>query len=322
MATIRSGTTRRRFLTTAASLVATTAIARPAISRLADRPLITHGIQSGDVTADSAVIWARSDRPSRLMVEVSASDSFRDIRDVVYADALPEADFTAKLLLEKLPPGEDLFYRARFQDLSFSSVLGEPLIGRVRTAPSDKRSVSFVWSGDCAGQGWGIDEAHGGMRTFATMLRNRPDFFIHCGDSIYADDPIHSERKLSDGGVWKNIVTEEKSHRAETLADFRGNYKYNLLDVNVRAFNAEVPMFALWDDHEVSNDWIPPDPQSGRRADVRMHSSLPMPAAPITNSSRYGTRRESRRVSTERSRMGRCSISSCSIFVPTATPST
>src|SRR5262249_43944101 len=36
-----------------------------------------------------------------------------------------------------------------------------------------------------------------------------------------------------------------------------GNYKYNLLDKNVLAFNAEVPLFAQWDDHEVTNDWCP-----------------------------------------------------------------
>ncbi len=44
---------------------------------------------------------------------------------------------------------------------------------------------------------------------------------------------------------------------AETLAEYRGNYKYNLLDANLRAFNAEVPMFAQWDDHEVADDWCP-----------------------------------------------------------------
>jgi alkaline phosphatase D len=44
---------------------------------------------------------------------------------------------------------------------------------------------------------------------------------------------------------------------AHSLAQFRGNYKYNLLDDNVRAFHAEVPMFAQWDDHEVTNDWSP-----------------------------------------------------------------
>ena len=113
-----------------------------------------------------------------------------------------------------------------------------------------------MWSGDTAG-GWGIDEARGGMRTYATMLKCRPDFFIHSGDHIYADCPIQAERKLPDGGVWKNIVTEEKSKIAQTLAEFRGNYKYNLLDKNLLAFNAEVPMLAQWDDHEVTNDWCP-----------------------------------------------------------------
>ena len=66
-----------------------------------------------------------------------------------------------------------------------------------------------------------------------------------------------AELKLPDGEVWRNIVTEEKSVVAQTLAQFRGNYKYNWLDANFRAFHAEVPMFAQWDDHEVTNDWAP-----------------------------------------------------------------
>jgi alkaline phosphatase D len=110
------------------------------------------------------------------------------------------------------------------------------------------------------GQGWGIDPARGGMRTYATMLKNRPDFFIHCGDNIYADFPIAAEKKLPDGGIWRSIVTEEKSKPAETLADYRGNYKYNLLDDNLRAFNAAVPTFALWDNHEVMETWWPDEP--------------------------------------------------------------
>jgi alkaline phosphatase D len=117
--------------------------------------------------------------------------------------------------------------------------------------------VSFVWSGDAAGQGWGIDPARGGMRTYRTMLDSRPDFFIHSGDHIYADCPVPSELKLPNGEVWRNIVTEEKSVVAHSLAQFRGNYKYNWLDENFRAFHAEVPMFAQWDDHEVTNDWSP-----------------------------------------------------------------
>jgi alkaline phosphatase D len=260
--TLRTGAplTRRRFLTTAASSAAITAaggIARPFISRADDRPVITHGIQSGDVSLDSGMVWARADRPSRMLVEVATSDSFKTIRSAVYVDALPETDFTAKALIEGLPAGQDIFYRVRFQDHSFPTMLSEPQVGRFRTAPSERRTISFVWSGDTAGGGWGIDESRGGMRTYSTMLQCRPDFFIHSGDHIYADCPVHAEQTLPNGQLWKNIVTEEKSRVAQTLAEFRGNYKYNLLDANLRAFNAEVPMLAQWDDHEVTNDWCP-----------------------------------------------------------------
>ena len=45
--------------------------------------------------------------------------------------------------------------------------------------------------------------------------------------------PILAEQKMPDGGVWKNLVSEDKAKPAETLAEFRGNYKYNLVDKNV-----------------------------------------------------------------------------------------
>ena len=256
----RAPLTRRRFLATAASSAALTilgGIAKPPLSRAADRPLITHGVQSGDVSIDSGVVWARTDRPARMLLEVATSDRFTDIRSAIAIDALPESDFTAKALLEDLPAGQDIFYRIRFEDLASPTIVGETQVGHFRTAPSHRRSVSFVWSGDTAGQGWGIDESRGGMRTYATMLKSRPDFFIHSGDSIYADCPIEPELKLPNGEVWRNLVTEEKSCVARSLADYRGNYKYNLLDANLLQFNAEVPTFAQWDDHEVANDWWP-----------------------------------------------------------------
>jgi alkaline phosphatase D len=258
--------TRRRFLMNAASSAAASAlgaIAKPNLSRASDRPTIPHGVQSGDVSTDSGVVWARSDRASRMLVEIATSDSFKAIRNAVFVDALPQTDFTAKALIEGLPAGQDIFYRIRFQDHAFPAILSEPLTGRFRTAPGERRDVPFTWSGDTAGGGWGIDEARGGMRAYSTMRNARPDFFIHCGDHIYADCPMSPQQRLPNGQVWNNLVTAEKTKVAETLAEFRGNYKYNLLDRNVRAFNAEVPIVALWDDHEVTNDWIPNEPLSG-----------------------------------------------------------
>lgn len=253
---------RRRFLELAAAST-TVGVARwsaPFLSRAADRPLITHGLQSGDISADSAIVWARTDRPARMLVDAATSDRFRNILQSVAVDTLAESDFTAKALLDRLPAGQEIFYRVAFQDLSEPTIVGEQMVGRFRTAPIDRRSVSFVWSGDTVGQGWGIDEARGGMKTYATMLGNRPDFFIHSGDTVYADDALQAEVKLPDGGIWKNVLTEEKSRAAQTLEEFRGQYKYNLIDTNLREFNAAVPMLAQWDDHEVTNNWWPGEP--------------------------------------------------------------
>ncbi|MEH2625141.1 alkaline phosphatase D [Bradyrhizobium sp. AZCC 1719] len=250
--------TRRQWLVRSAATFAVAGfggLARPYLSRAADRPLITSGIQSGDVSANSAVVWARADRAARMQVECSASEDFKTIIGTASADALPDADFTSKVLLDGLTPGQDIFYRVRFE--SEPGIAGEAQVGHFRTAPTTRSSVSFAWSGDTTGQGWGIDESRGGMQTYRTMLDNRPDFFIHCGDHIYADCPVERELKLPDGGVWRNLVTEEKSVVAQTLAQFRGNYKYNWLDPNFRAFHAAVPLFAQWDDHEVTNDWAP-----------------------------------------------------------------
>ena len=255
----KQGLTRRRLLARSASTIALAGLGglvRPYLSRAADRPQIVCGIASGDVSAGSAVVWARADRPARMEVECSTIESFATIIRVASKEAQPDHDFTSKVLLEDLPPGQDIFYRVRFDDIA-SGIAGETQAGHFRTAPKDKSSISFVWSGDTAGQGWGIDPARGGTRTYRTMLENRPDFFIHSGDHIYADCPVPAEVKLRNGELWRNIVTEEKSVVAHSLAQFRGNYKYNLLDDNLRAFNAQVPMLAQWDDHEVTNDWSP-----------------------------------------------------------------
>jgi alkaline phosphatase D len=111
--------TRRRFLTggSAALTSGLAGIAAPFISRAQERPIITHGVQSGDVSIDSGVVWARADRPSRMLVEIATAESFTDIRRSVFIDALPETDFTAKALIDGLPAGQDIVYRVHFQDL-------------------------------------------------------------------------------------------------------------------------------------------------------------------------------------------------------------
>ena len=256
---------RRRLLATLGS-AAITGVARPYLSRAADRPLITHGIQSGDVSADSGDgLGARGPAGA----DAGRGRDHRELQDdpsaATFVDALPDSDFTAKALLEGLPAGQDIFYRVRFA----GSCRRRPSSASRRSAASaprraDRRSVSFVWSGDTAGQGWGIDEARGGMRTYATMLQE-PARLLH---------PLRRhhlcrrpDRRRSEAAGRQALEEPRRPRRsrsvAETLAEFRGNYKYNLLDENLRAFNAEVPMFAQWDDHEVTNNWWPGEDLTG-----------------------------------------------------------
>src|SRR3954452_15071129 len=272
---------RRRFLSSAAATGAGV-IAMPYLSRAADRPIVTHGVQSGDVGADGGVVWARADRPSQMMVELATTESFSKVRALPPIAALPESDFTAKILLENLPAGQDIFYRVKFRDLSHVNVSSEPVVGRFRTAPGDGRDVSFVWGGDVAGQGWGINPDDGGMFTFATMRKHRPDFLLHSGDTIYADGPITGEVTLPDGKVWKNLTIPEKAKVAETLDEFRAAHKYNFMDENVRAFNAEVPIFVQWDDHEVTNNWSLSNqlPAAYKVRDIKLPAARAAPAVP------------------------------------------
>ena len=209
---------------------------------------------SGDVTSNSAVVWSRTDRDARLVVDLTSHGRFdRAIRlrgPVTSADD----DFTAQLPLRGLRPGQHYDYRIGFEDSS--GRLGETAVGSFRT-PGRNRPVSFVFTGDTAGQGYGINPEIGGMIAYKAMQQTRPDFFLHSGDNIYADGPIQATVNVADGTVWKNVVTEEVSKVAETLTEYRGRYKYNLLDQNVRDLYADVPIISQWDDHETLNNWYP-----------------------------------------------------------------
>jgi alkaline phosphatase D len=221
------------------------------------RPKILYGVASGDITQGSAVIWSRSDRPARMMIEYAFDESFRKAKQIQGPVALAASDYTARFTLTGLPNGESIFYRVRFQDLEQDQLISAPVNGSFRTVPKVGQNITFAWGGDTAGQGWGINPDFGGMKIYEAMRRLKPDFFIHSGDTVYTDVPIQSEVKLPNGQIWRNLVTEEKSKVAETLKEFRGNYLYNLMDENVRRFNAEVPQLVQWDDHEVRNNWYP-----------------------------------------------------------------
>lgn len=256
----------------APAIAAAAHAARPSgVALVRNRLALPSGIATGDVTADSGVLWSRASGPGRLVASLLAVDDDgsplrggRAFQRVLRGTAASDAtDFTSKINATHLPAGTRFALAMHFEDAEGNA--GETARGSFTTAPGTgalrsggtPRRQSFVWSGDTAGQGWGINEEIGGMRGYAAMHATKPDFFIHAGDTIYADGPIAAEVTEPDGQVWRNLVTEEVSKVAETLNEFRGRHRYNLMDRNVRAMYADVPVIAQWDDHETTNNWYP-----------------------------------------------------------------
>ena len=269
--------------------------ARTGIPLVRNRLTLPSGIATGDVTSDSAVLWSRSSAAGRMIATLRAVDDGGTVlggrgafeRTLRGPRATQASDFTAKIHAGHLPANTRFALEISFED--DGGAAGETVTGTFRTAPDagstngngrtggdvpPSSAQSFVWTGDTAGQGWGINEEIGGMRGYRAMHNTRPDFFIHSGDTVYADGPIAETVVEQDGQVWRNLVTEEVSKVAETLTEYRGRHRYNSLDANMRAMFADVPVIANWDDHETTNNWYPGEILDDPRYTVRDVNTL------------------------------------------------
>ena len=270
------------------------------VALVRNRLTLPSGMATGVVTSDSAVLWSRSSGAGRMTAVLRAVDDGGAIlrgpgafeRTLRGPRATQASDFTAKIHAGNLPSNTRFALEISFED--DGGAAGEAVRGTFRTAPDagtyngkgrtggtsnggevpSSSAQSFVWTGDTAGQGWGINEEIGGMRGYRAMHQTRPDFFIHSGDTVYADGPLAETVVEKDGQVWRNLVTEEVSKVAETLDEYRGRHRYNLMDVNMRAMFADVPVIANWDDHETTNNWYPGEILEDPRYTVRDVNTL------------------------------------------------
>ena len=224
---------------------------------------ITHGFSVGEVTQRSAILWARLNGAGRMRVDLSRDEKFREFRSFLSDKAPQKRDFNIKVSLTGLEPAQRYFIRcgvieSKRNNLEFDDFSGEILSGEFTSATeSEEHNLRFLWSGDTCGQGYGIDTQQGGFLSYSSMSARKPDFFIHCGDQIYADNPIEATRTAEGGLVWKNWLEKGKLKVAETAQEFRENFYYNFADVHLSKFHRQVPVYHMWDDHEVVNNWYP-----------------------------------------------------------------
>lgn len=234
-----------------AAPAATPAVPVPVVAPEPRRSLpMPSGIAAGEVTETAAVIWSRSDRPSRLHVLVVTPE--RTVHQTRLVGSV--RDFTGKIVLDGLAPGTRYDYQVWFSEPSdsgetpFAGALG----GSFRTAPArdDARGVRFAWSGDLGGQN-ACRDARDGYAVFKPLAAGNYDFFLALGDMIYADLPCDAQ------GVFGNAQVPLATREATTLADFHAHWRYNRDDPGYQAFLAHTAYFSVWDDHEVVNDFGP-----------------------------------------------------------------
>lgn len=199
-------------------------LALPALAQAA----FPNGIAAGDVSHTAAVLWARSDQPGTLTLELARDADFDHVLDSSIAQV---ADTTqpVKWSVDRLLPGRTYHYRA-------IDSAGSEARGRFQTPHLlGRQGLRFGVSGDWRGE----------LAPYPA-IRNAParglDFFVELGDTIYAenyDDPA--------------IPT------AATLAEYRAKYDQGFSEYNGlnawRDLFAVTPVYATIDDHEVVNDF-------------------------------------------------------------------
>ena len=216
-------------------------------------PRITHGVAIGDVSATHVLLWARGDRPARLHAHLESADGSSHRGQVAVTEA---RDFTGRLVVTGLRPDTAYQYAVWLStgDATHADAAAVPdsaLRGTVRTAPAadETRPVRLAWGGDLAGQNVCRDRQRG-FAIFEHMPATEFDLFIALGDMIYADNTC-----LEQGNYGNEQIPGPG--RAVELAGFWRKWQYAREDRGYREFLARVPTFAVWDDHEVVNDFGP-----------------------------------------------------------------
>jgi len=185
------------------------------------------GYVAGDVTESAAMVWVRAEPGSNVALHFGLNPGLSDFAVIGPLPVDPDADYSAQFHLQKIPTAGVCYYRA--------AVVGKALgpIARFVTAPGsdDDRKVVFCFSADTR-------ESYKPFSVMHALRAQRPDFFLHLGDTIYAD----------------------RNGTATNLPEFWAKYRTNRDDAATQALHSETSVYVTWDDHEVADNYLPGHP--------------------------------------------------------------
>jgi alkaline phosphatase D len=223
--------------------------------------LLPYGVAVGDVTSQSALLWLRTEGSKAVQVlwaSVEAWEKMAAMASVkppvshspVFVTG-PYTDFTLSIPLEGLMPATRYRYRIVIDapgQPSGSTPGSLAATGEFTTLPEPSQSVSltFAWSGDLGGQER-CRQGEAGYPIFDVMGAQRPDFFLFLGDTVYSDSICSSPPNEAGAGF---IAT--------TLPEYRSRHRYQRGAAALRRFFGVTPVYVIWDDHEVKDNFSGP----------------------------------------------------------------
>ena len=238
--------TRRRALAAGAATAAAAslplngaALARERRKPFARDGSFEWGVSSGFPMPRGIVLWTRVgelERSSKLSLEVATDRGFRKVVHRERVTAKRSRDFTVHTKVGRLKPRTEYFYR-------FHTRNSESRIGRFRTAPPHD-SDEQVRVGFFSCQNWqaGYFTAHGALADEDDL-----DLVLCLGDYIYENGTYPGPRTDNTGS--------NGDGDCQTLDEFRQKYRLYQSDPQLQAMHAAHPFVAIWDDHEVEDNY-------------------------------------------------------------------
>jgi alkaline phosphatase D len=257
---------RRQFLarsgSAGAALVLAPQVALEAAANGSSRRLLrggrfAQGVLSGDPTPRGITLLTIVDDvggAGAVRLEVARDRDFRNVVALKTIATSGKRGHSVKARVGGLEPDERYFYRFETRDRTSP-------VGRFQTAlPSDSnRPVRFAFF-SCN------EYTHGYYNAFEVMARDDVDFVVCLGDYVYGE-AYHS---VSGGtGVRNDRIGEPNPSNPDivsealTLADYRAKYALYRSDKALRDLHATFPLVAIWDDHEVQDNYAGGAPGGG-----------------------------------------------------------
>ena len=217
------------------------ALSAPGFAQAMFRQGFSHGVASGEPSANSALLWTRfvGTGDTRLTAEVSPDATFRNPVAGGSVTAMGARDHIAKITVNGLAPDRWYFYRFIAPGGQVSPV------GRTRTLPAGETRQFNLGVFSCSNLPFGYFNAYA-----HAAARSDLDLMLHLGDYIY-EYPRGTYPDLKDALPGRII---QPSDETITLADYRMRYASYRADPDLQRLHQLFPMVAQWDDHELAND--------------------------------------------------------------------